>query len=91
MMCSFWDASPETIYHAFITCPRASELWQKIETWLREKTNSNVNISDIEKIFGGDEMKSIVGKAILVTYDKRERERPSNINAVKWYNAVNSI
>ena len=24
-MCSFCDASPETTYHAFITCPIASE------------------------------------------------------------------
>ena len=41
-MCSFFIAYPETIYYAFITCPRASEFWRQIEVWLREKTNSNV-------------------------------------------------
>ena len=42
------------------------ELWHKIEVWLLEK-NSSVKVSDIEKVFGGDEMKSIVGKVILAT------------------------
>ena len=32
-LCYFCDASPETIYHAFITCPGVSELWRKIEVW----------------------------------------------------------
>ena len=50
-----------------------------------KKTNSNVKF--LQKIFGGYEKKTIVGKAILatkkVTYNKRERERPFNIHAVK--------
>ena len=53
-MCYFCEASPEIIYHAFTTCPRTTELWHKIEVWLCEKTNNNVKISGIEKIFGGD-------------------------------------
>ena len=39
--CSFCDATPEALYHASITCPRASKLGRKIEVWLREKTNCN--------------------------------------------------
>ena len=86
-MCSSYDPSPETIYHAFITCPRASGLWYEIEEWLREKTRNNVNVSDIEKILGRDEKKPIVRKATLATkgmiYNNRERKRLFNINAVK--------
>ena len=46
---------------------------------MREKTNNNIKVSDIETIFGGDAKKSIVGKVILATkkviYNERERER----------------
>ena len=52
---------------------------------MREKTNSNVKISDIEVIFGGYEKKTIVGKTILATkklFTIIEKERPFNNNAV---------
>ena len=60
------------VYHAFITCPKASELWHKI-VWLHEQNNNNVNISDIEKIFGAYEKKTNVGKAILATKKRLSR------------------
>ena len=54
---------------------------------MREKTYSNVKVPDIDKVFGGDEYKTIVEKAILETkkviYTNRERERPFSISAVK--------
>ena len=44
-----------------------------------KRLHSNVKVSDIESFFGGDENKTIVGKAILATkkiiYKNRERGR----------------
>ena len=52
-----------------------------------KKTNSNLRVSDIHKIFGGDRKKSTVGKAILATkkiiYNNKDWERPFDINDVK--------
>ena len=55
-----YDSLPSDILFA-INMPFRADVW-----W-RETTNSNVRVSGIEKIFGWDEKKYIVGKAMLAT------------------------
>lgn len=51
-LCSFCKKFPETLEHLFWYCDEVQDFWEKIETWIAEKSEFVVNINEYGAIFG---------------------------------------
>jgi hypothetical protein len=59
--CSFCNKMPETIIHIFCECDAVITLWLEIENILRSGIDSNLKLTNYEKIFG-------ISNSSFVTY-----------------------
>ena len=50
--CLLCDTEKEDIKHAFLECSKVDKLWQDIEIWIKDRTQSTVKLSYIDNIFG---------------------------------------
>ena len=41
-LCTFCGLEPETILHLFFECPAATDIWNKLTFWIKNKTNRNI-------------------------------------------------
>ena len=57
--CTFCNAQPETISHLFYFCSYSLSLWNNIKDWLRNEFDLELNINEIDVIFGYSNNKKI--------------------------------
>ena len=50
-LCSFCQKETVSIFHLLCTCDIVKEFWDNLKTWVSEKINADVNISDKNIIF----------------------------------------
>ena len=63
--CWICQGEIETIKHAFLECNSVTQLWFRIEQWLKLKTNHTIKLSNVDKIFGRQSKDKLIEKVIL--------------------------
>ena len=64
--------------HALFECPYTSQLWRRMELWLRTNVNKNIEFADKEKIFGYTEKQDnfiinmVIQNTKIVVYKKQQ-------------------
>ncbi len=68
-LCTFCGLEPETILHLFFECPAATDIWNKLTTWVKNKTNRNIKFLKKNVIFctAGQKAKDYVNTLCLIT------------------------
>ena len=63
--CLLCDTEKEDIKHAFLECSKVEKLWQDIEIWIKDRTQTTVKLSYIDKISGRQNAEEPVDKIII--------------------------
>jgi len=51
-LCSICKTVSETTYHIFVECHFSEQFWNDIKTWVKDKTNYDMNITPLVILFG---------------------------------------
>ena len=85
--CPLCQVAEETIKHAFLECRYVITLWNQIEGWCNNITNTYTKFNEIEKIFGLKSSDKLIDKVImctkLVIFNNRKTGEKHHINDVK--------
>ena len=73
--CPYCNASSETMLHAFINCHTVKDFGKKIEKWLQDIVEPQIEIGVIENFFGLDTPDNIVSRVIIVAIQVIYQER----------------
>ena len=78
---------PEDISHLFFNCPEANIVWTRVQTWLIDNTNMNINFNKKAILLGDKNNETVINTIILITkheiYKKKWKARFLNLNYLK--------
>ena len=72
--CRFCSVCHETICHLFISCPKVSEFWLDLRSWLQREFNVFIELNQVTIIFGYFEFwMNVFPKNVLILSAKKIR------------------
>ena len=85
--CLLCETVKDDIKHAFLECSKVEKLWQDIEKWIKDRTQTTVKLSFIDQIFGRQNAEELIDKIILsakvTIFNNRKNGKKHHIEDVK--------